>query len=243
MKTGFVYLILTIVDPKLLSEEDAFSPPRMPEERRSSDYIEHSWFINSILGLFGLYWLGQYFYHKGLSLDLNVVNMAFVTLAFLLHRSPASVGHAAVEAGKTVHGIIIQFPLYAGIYGIINGSNLVGIIGDFFVRISTTDTYPLFVYWYSGILNYFVPSGGSKWAIEAPYILAAGDALGVSRADVIVSYGWGDMSSNIVQPFWAIPLLSIAKIEFKQILQYGMVIFIVYGSMISLGWLIYPYLK
>ena len=87
---------------------------------------------------------------------------------------------------------------------------------------STRETYPSLVLWYSAILNYFVPSGGSKWAIEGPYVLSAAAALGVPASDTVLAYAWGEMVTDIIQPFWAIPLLAVAGLSFRAIAGYGM---------------------
>lgn len=204
-----------------------------------SDHIEKGGYLNRGIAIAGIIYLVLYFSKKGLSFDLNIVNFTFIMIALLLHPSPYSIGKASVNAGRIVHGIILQFPFYAGMYGIIKGAGLTNLIGNLFVSISNKETFPLLCLWYSGLLNYFIPSGGSKWAVEAPYILHAGDTLGVNRADVIISYAWGDMSSNIIQPFWAIPILAIANLSFKSIAPYGSIIFLVYITTISLGFFTY----
>jgi short-chain fatty acids transporter len=122
-------------------------------------------------------------------------------------------------------------------YGIIKGSGLSNIIGGAFVKIATTKTLPLIIYWYSGIVNYFVPSGGSKWAIEAPYVVEAARSLSVGYDKIVLSYAWGDMMTDLLQPFWAIPLLSAAGIEFKEILGYEMIAFVIYAAIVSLFFL------
>jgi len=98
------------------------------------------------------------------------------------------------------------------------------------------------VVWYSGFLNYIVPSGGSKWAIEAPYIMTAAKNLGVSWPVTVVAYAWGDMVTDVIQPFWAIPLLGVAKLGFRDIMGYCMVYFLIYMVVISIGFLALPYM-
>ena len=139
-------------------------------------------------------------------LNLNVVNFVFLIIGVLLHWTPASFLKAALEGGSFIWGVIVQFPFYAGIFGIIKFSGLSDVMGDWFTAIATKNTYPFIVVWYSGILNYIVPSGGAKWAIEAPYIMTAGKALGVSPQLTVIAYAWGDMVTDVIQPFWAIPL-------------------------------------
>ncbi|MFC1889806.1 short-chain fatty acid transporter [Thermodesulfobacteriota bacterium] len=208
-------------------EERRGVPAADPQLRRKpADFLEHTPILNWTIALLGFAWLAAFFSREGLKLDLNVVNFAFLMLAFLAHPSPASIVHAGEDAGRIVYGIILQFPLYAGMYGVIRGTGLAEIIGGWFVRIADADTYPLVIYWYSGLMNYFVPSGGSKWAIEAPYILSAARELGVDLNRVVVSYAWGDMSTNIIQPFWAIPILAVAGLEFREIMKYAVPIFL-----------------
>jgi short-chain fatty acids transporter len=169
-----------------------------------------------------------------------VLNFAMMGLAVALHRSPASLVAAAEDAGKLLFGIVLQFPLYAGISGIIQATHLAEALARGFLAVASPETYPLIVYWYSGIVNYFVPSGGSKWAIEAPYILQAGDALGVPAAKVVTAYAWGDMMTDIIQPFWALPLLAAAKVDFREILGFCMVLFAIYVPVVSLAFLLFP---
>ncbi|MCI0669014.1 MAG: TIGR00366 family protein, partial [Myxococcaceae bacterium] len=153
-------------------------------------------------------------------LNINLVNFLFLALAVLLHRSPSALLRSSEEAGSVLHGIVLQFPLYAGIYGIFRSTGLTEQLGELFVSLSTRDSFPAIVYLYSGLVNYFVPSGGSKWAIEAPYLLEAATRLGVEPRKVVLAYAWGDMATDLIQPFWALPLLAVAKLEFKDILGF-----------------------
>ncbi len=187
-------------------------------------------------GLAAALWgyLAVAFAHAGwAALDINAVNVAFIALALLLHGSLASFGRAATTGAKYLHGIIIQFPLYAGMGALIKESGLAARIAGFVVEHSSAATYPLFVYWYSGLVNYFIPSGGSKFAIEAPYLFPAAAELGVSPATVILACAWGDMMTDIIQPFWAIPLLAVVRLEFRDIAGYCAVLFLVYAAAVS----------
>ncbi|MBI4482886.1 MAG: short-chain fatty acid transporter, partial [Acidobacteria bacterium] len=114
----------------------------------------------------------------------------------------------------------IQFPLYAGMFGIIRGSGLSEIIAGAFVSVASPQSFPLIVYYYTCVMNYFVPSGGSKFVIEAPYLIRAAKTLDVPIQGIILPYAWGDMTTNLLQPFWCIPLLTAAHLEFKDILGY-----------------------
>jgi short-chain fatty acids transporter len=168
-----------------------------------------------------------------LNLTLDSVNLLFLSLGLVLHPTPASVVKAAEEAVRPLHGVILQFPLYAGIYGILKGTALAAAIASAFLAVATARTFPLIVFWYSAVLDYFVPSGGGKWAIEALYVLRAGHALGVPATEVAMAYAYGDMATNIIQPFWAIPLLGVARLEFRDILGYSILAFALYTAAIS----------
>jgi short-chain fatty acids transporter len=230
-------------DPKLL-EEAAFTAPEKPtgDALTPAMRIEHSPVINLIIGISGLVWLVWYFSQKGWAgINLDVVNFMFLIVGVLLHWTPASFLKAAYEGGSFIWGVVVQFPFYAGIFGIIKFSGLAEVMALWFTAIATKSTYPFIVMWYSGILNYIVPSGGSKWAIEAPYIIQAAKNLGVSAPATVVAYAWGDMVTDVIQPFWAIPLLGVAKLEFRDIMGYCMIYFLFYMVIISVGFLLMPY--
>jgi short-chain fatty acids transporter len=211
--------------------------PEKPDKLTPALWLEHSPLINLLMAGFGGVWLFQYFAKNGVlgGLNLNVINFVFLFGAILLHWRPVSLTKAAAEGSSHLHGIVLQFPLYAGMFGIIQGTALAKKIADAFVSVASTRTLPLITFWYSGILNYFVPSGGSKWAIEAPYLIDAARRRGVSVPRVAMAYAYGDMCTNLIQPFWAIPLLSVAKLEFKDILGFEAIAFIVYTAMASIA--------
>ena len=204
--------------------------------------LEHSPIINLMVGIAGIVWLVWYFSRNSFAgINLDVLNFAFLILGVLLHRTPASFLKAAYEGGTFIWGVVVQFPFYAGIFGIIQFSGLAEVMAGWFTAIASRTTYPFIVLWYSGILNYIVPSGGSKWAIEAPYIMAAAKNLGVSGPMTVIAYAWGDMVTDVIQPFWAIPLLGVAKLGFRDIMGYCMIYFVVYMVVISIGFLILPF--
>ena len=128
---------------------------------------------------------------------------------------------------------MLQFPLYAGIYGIIKDTGLVDALTKTLLAVSTPGSYPLVVFGYSAVLNYWVPSGGAKWAMEAPYVLGAARELSVPATSVAMAYAYGDMATNLIQPFWAIPLLGVARLEFRDILGYELLALGVYSLLVS----------
>jgi short-chain fatty acids transporter len=206
-------------------------------DQKDSDHrgLENSYILNLVLFSLVLFYNIYDIFNGRFSLSLNRINMIFLGLGFLLHRSPVKFVDAATRGASLLIGVIVQFPLYAGIYGIIKGTSILSIITNLFVSLSSTKTLPFVIFIYSGILNYFVPSGGSKWAIEAPYIIDVAMKLNVPISRVAMCYAYGDMWTNLVQPFWAIPLLSAAGIEFKRILGYEIVFALVYGLIVSIA--------
>ena len=230
-----------LVPTGTLDQMKVFEVPQRPARRSFATMIDYGYGINLVIGLAGTLWLLTHFAtSRSQEISINTINFFFLVAAILLHPSPASLGKAAEEGVRFIHGIVIQFPLYAGIYGIIQGTGLSEIIGRWFVSVATQETFPMIVYWYSGFLNYFVPSGGSKWVIEAPYLISAAETLSVTPRTLLVSYAWGDMMTNLLQPFWCIPLLAAAKIEFREILGYGIILFFVYATICSFAFFWFP---
>jgi short-chain fatty acids transporter len=205
-------------------------------------FIENRYALNLVMGVLGVTAFWSLYAEGGYRVSLNVFNFAFLFLALLLHPSPASFTRAAARGAGYLHGIVVQFPFYAGMYGLIRYSGLAEIIGRWFVSIASPRTFPVIIYWYSGILSYFIPSGGSKWAVEAPYVLSAAKTLGVAAPHAVLAYAWGDMSTHFLQPFWAIPLLAIAHVEFKDIVGYLAVLFVVNFVLVSAAFMLLPYL-
>jgi short-chain fatty acids transporter len=207
-----------------------------------ADAFENRYALNLVMGLLGLSGAWTLYAENGYRMSLNVFNFAFLFVALMLHPSPASFTRAATRGATYLHGIVVQFPFYAGMYGLIRYSGLAEIIGRWFVSIASPRTFPVIIYWYSGVLSYFIPSGGSKWAVEAPYVVSAAQALAVPIPHAILAYAWGDMSTHFLQPFWAIPLLAIARVEFKDIVGYLALLFVVNIVVVSTAFLLLPYI-
>lgn len=220
-------------DPRALEALSAFEPPCRPDQPQPAERLTYSRVLHRVVGALGLGYLAAQVAASGVNLTLDGVNLLFLSLGLVLHPTPASVLKAAEEAVRPLHGVILQFPLYAGIYGIMKGTALASALASAFLSVATPRTFPLIVFWYSAVLDYFVPSGGGKWAIEALYVLRAGQALGVPVTDVAMAYAYGDMATNIIQPFWAIPLLGVARLEFRDILGYEILVFALYTSVLS----------
>lgn len=227
------------VDPSLLVEPEE---PEEPEDKTPAEKLEYSRIVTWVLGAMGVIYLGNYFLKHGvLTLSLNIVIFVFMWLGILLHGTPIAYIRAVNEAIKGAAGIAVQFPLYAGIQGIMISTGLAAIIAKWFVSISTPVTFPLFTFIAGGIINFFVPSGGGQWVVQGPINIPAGLELGVDPAKVAMSIAYGDQWTNMIQPFWALPLLGIAKLGAKDIMGYCVMVFIWTGILMSAGLLFLPW--
>ncbi len=221
------------VDPSLLEEPaDAVAPTA---ETTFATKLENSIILNMLLGLMGIVYLYDYFILKKGVLNLNIVIFIFLILGIILHMRPINYVKAINNAIKGAGGIALQFPLYGGIQGIMVTSGLAAIIANWFISFSTEATFPLFTFFAGGLINLFVPSGGGQWIVQGPINIPAGAALGVPASKVAMSIAWGDAWTNMIQPFWALPLLAIAKLGIKDIMGYCTVVLIYTGIVISLG--------
>lgn len=198
-----------------------------------SEKLENSKIITLIIALLGLGYAGYYFYTNGFNLNINIVNLVMLFLGILLHGTPRRFLHSVNNAVKNVGGIIIQFPFYAGIMGMMVASGLSDMMSQWFINISTEFTFPLFAFLSAGIVNFFVPSGGGQWAVQGPMMIEAGMQLGVDNAKTVMAVAWGDAWTNMIQPFWALPLLAIAGLKVKDIM--GFCVIILFYSLIPIA--------
>lgn len=190
-----------------------------------ADWINHSPLLNLVIGGFGLFWIIKLMLSGGFAnISLDNINFILLILGVLLCRDPETFCSCVVNATASVWGIIIQFPFYAGIFGIIAYTGLSDVIVNFFMSFATKENFPMVAYIYSAILNMAVPSGGSKFAIEAPYILDICSRLDISVEKILLAYTFGDQTTNIIQPFWALPFLAMYKIDFKHILPFAFIV-------------------
>jgi len=218
------------VDPALLAvDEKAEITNATPAER-----LENSPVLSVLVGAAGAAWLIQYF-AAGNGLSLNVINFLFLTLAILLHGTPRNLLNSLTEAVKGGAGIVIQFPFYAGIMAIMVQSGLAASISDGLVSLASAASLPFWSFISAGIVNFFVPSGGGQWAVQAPVILPAAEALGADLARTTMAVAWGDAWTNMVQPFWALPILGIAGLRAKDIMGFCVIHLILTGAVIAIG--------
>ncbi|MCE0504555.1 short-chain fatty acid transporter [Roseivivax sp. GX 12232] len=218
------------VDPELLKE----TPREKPASPTPAEWIENSPLLSVLIGIGGLAWVASHFAAGG-GLSLNVINFLFLTLAILLHGTPRNLLDALTEAVKGGAGIVIQFPFYAGIMAIMVDSGLAASISEGLIGFASAATLPFWTFLSAGVVNFFVPSGGGQWAVQAPVILPAAEALGTDAARAAMAVAWGDAWTNMVQPFWALPILGIAGLRAKDIMGFCIVHLVLSGAIIALG--------
>lgn len=177
------------------------------------------------------------------ALDLNTYNLMFITAGLLLHWRPKCFMRAVADCIPATSGVLIQFPFYAVIFGMIVGTGIADTLAKLFASISTHNSYPLLVAMYSAVLGVFIPSGGSKWIIEAPYVLQAANLQRVHLGWVVQIYNASEALPNLVNPFWMLPLLGILKLKARDIVGYGVLQLMVHVPVVFfLCWLFAHYI-
>ena len=233
------------INPALLVDEEE----KKYEVSTPADKMEHSKILWVIILLFGFIYIVKYFVdvvkagqNVAGALNLNIVNMIFMFLGILLHGNLRRYVDAIAEAAAGAAGILLQFPFYAGIIGMMtvkgaDGASLAMIISNFFVSISTDVTFPLWTFLSAGVVNFFVPSGGGQWGVQGPIVMPAGAELLVEPGRSAMAIAWGDQWTNMIQPFWALPALGVAKLSAKDIMGYLVIVLVFTGIVACLGFL------
>ena len=224
-----------LVDPALLVDEKE----REYKIETPADKIEHSRILWVITLVLGFAYIVYYFVQKGFNLDLNIVNMIFLFLGILLHGDLRKYVDAIADAAAGAAGILLQFPFYAGIMGLMvaanaDGVSLASIIANFFTNISNNVTFPVLTFLSAGIINFFVPSGGGQWAVQAPIVMPAATEMGIEYGRAAMAIAWGDQWTNMIQPFWALPALGIAGLSARNIMGY-LVIVTIFTGVVACG--------
>jgi short-chain fatty acids transporter len=192
-------------------------------------WLEHSPLITWLTVALGVAYLARYFARSAdvlNALTLNVLNLAFLMAGMILHGTPARLMRAVRDATPAIWGVVLQFPFYAGIAGIITATHLNEQLANLFVRVSTPVTFPPLVALYSAVLGVFVPSGGSKWVIEAPYVMAAAHSLKVHLGWTVTAYDLGEALANLLQPFWMLPILGMFQLKARDVMGFTLVVFL-----------------
>ena len=235
-----------VVDSALLADDDTQNSEFTNQQSQTTpaQRMERSPILSWIIALLMVAYLVVKLGFRGGSLDLGIVIMIFLSLGLMLHGTPLAYVRAFGKAATGASGIILQFPFYAGIMGIIttagsSGVSLGSVISDACISISNPATYPLLTFLSAAVINVFVPSGGGQWAVQAPIMFPAGADLGVDPGLTGIAIAWGDAWTNLIQPFWALPALAIAKLSARDIMGFCLVDLIVTGIIICGGLLVW----
>jgi short-chain fatty acids transporter len=209
--------------------EPADPPPPAAETLRPGERWEHSPLLTAMFVVLGVVYLGRYLRAARAPLEaihLNTINLMLLLLAAALHRTPARLMRAFADATQAVWGVILQFPFYGGIAGMLSASALNERIAGLFISASSRTTLPPLIALYSALLGVFVPSGGGKWLIEAPYVLTAAHRMKVHLGWMVAVYDLGEALGNLVQPFWMLPVLALLGLRARDVMGYTFLVFV-----------------
>jgi short-chain fatty acids transporter len=226
----FFFWLLAPKEEQAMTGIEKFQPqgeisPPEPQEKTLVAFFEQKPYLNWIAALLGVTYLSLYLPKLGFwNIDLNVINLCLLILGLILHPSPLSYVRAITEASRGVGGIILQFPFYAGILGILSASGLLQKISDGIVSISTATTFPFWTFLSASLVNLFVPSGGGQWGVQGPIVMLGASQLGVDYGSAVMALAYGDEWTNMLQPFWALPLLSLTGVRARDIFGYTIVV-------------------
>jgi short-chain fatty acids transporter len=199
---------------------------------RPGEWLEHQPWLSLLFCVVGAGYLISYFAaaRPGRTLEsinLNIVILTLLVVGAALHRTPARLQYAFAAATPAIWGVLLQFPFYGAIAAVLSATQLNERIAGIFVSVSNRATLPPLIALYSAVLGIFVPSGGSKWLIEAPYVLAAAQRLHVHLGWMVAVYDLGEALANLIQPFWMLPVLGVLGLKARQVMGYTFVVFVV----------------
>ncbi len=219
-------------------------PPRqMATRTRPGEWLEYSPWLNVSIAALGAAWLVEEFATKGASAaisNLNTYNFLFLMLGLLLCWRPRVFLDAVARGVPAITGVLIQFPLYGGIAAILtaatgsDGESIAHHLSTFFAQAATRESFPVVMGVYSAVLGFFVPSGGGKWIIEAPYVMQAANDLQVHLGWAVQIYNAAEALPNLINPFWMLPLLGILALKARDIVGFTIVQFAVHVPLVLL---------
>jgi len=215
-----------MADPDRLSAEDLQQCGKEKTDSIGSK-LDHAWILNLLLVALGTSALIVDWLKNGFSLQLNSVIMVLLLAGLLLHWTPIAYVSAVQRSARITGSLILQYPLYGGLMGIMTGTGLAGVIAKAFLRFSTARTLPFWTYLTSLIITLFVPSGGGHWAVQGPFAIPAARDLHASYAATTMAVAMGESVANMLQPFWALPILAIAGIRMRRVMGFMVITFAV----------------
>jgi short-chain fatty acids transporter len=229
------------VTAKTMGVDIEIAPSKLAPRQRPGEWLEYSPFLTLMVVALASGWLAQEFFAKGAMLaisNLNTYNLMFLMLGALLHWRPRSFLDAVAKAVPATSGILIQFPLYGGIAAIMTtargfgGQSVADLVAHGFVSLTTAATFPVVIGLYSAVLGFFVPSGGGKWIIEAPYVMQAANDLKVHLGWAVQIYNGAEALPNLINPLWMLPLLGVLGLKPRDIIGFTFVQFLVQAPIV-----------
>jgi short-chain fatty acids transporter len=218
-------------------EPEAPPPPaevsNAPARRLDRSPVGSLFLVAAGLAAVGVLWT-----EGKLALDVNMVILIFLIAGIGLHGSPVAYGAAMRNAARQTGGMMLQYPFYGGIMGIMSGTGLADSISKAFVAVSSDHSLPFWSYICSLIITFFVPSGGGHWAVQGPFVVPAAAALHASMAGSAMAVAMGEQVANMLQPFWALPVVAMAGIGIQRVMGYTVVTFVVTGVIYALALLL-----
>lgn len=215
-----------MVVAQFLEASAAQSQPA-PVQRGWVRRFERSCICNMILVAAGVVYFGVSWHAGSFTFDINAVIFLFLMLGLALQPSPLAYLEAVQDASKETGGMILQFPLYGGIMGIMTATGLAGVIANFFVTMATAQTLPIWSYISSLIITFLLPSAGGHWAVQGPFVVEAVVGLHASMAETAMAVAKGEAAANMVQPFWALPVVAMAGVGIQRVMGFMIVAFVV----------------
>ena len=215
-----------VADPDRLRAEDQ-AKPAPAHEHGFGAQLDRAWILNLALAAFGLFAVGVEVAVHHAGVDLNLVIVTLILLGMMMHGRPAAYVTAIKNAARVTGPLILQYPLYGGIMGIMTGTGLASVFSKAFIRASTAHTLPFFTYLTSMIITFFIPSGGGHWAVQGPFAIPAAVSLHTSTAATTMAVAMGESVANMLQPFFALPLLAIAGVKMQRMMGFMVITFVV----------------
>lgn len=231
---------MTPTDGDAMEPAPDLPPPRAieAEEERGAGrvvtFLQDGALVASAVAIAGLAAAMLAYDAGAIGFDLNLVNLVFLFAGVMLHGSLRRYAAAIGDGAKGVGGIVLQFPFYFGILGVMKAAGMIAWISDLLVSVATPGSFPAVAFLSAGVVNFFVPSGGGQWAVQGEILMSAANELGVDPATVVMAFSYGDAWTNMLQPFWALPLLGIMQLRAKDIVGYTAVVCVVMGVVVPL---------
>lgn len=224
-KTDEEILEIPLSNPDSQTEARQAGKPESP-----ADWIESKRYVTTGLGLLLSVFIVGHFMRLGFVLTFDIVNWSMLAIILLLVDSPVALAGLIKNASTVTGEVLLQYPLYAGILGIVTTTGLITVLSDAFISMSNANSLPIVAFLAAGLVNIFVPSGGGQFAIQGPIFIEAANALGTDPALIIMAIGYGDTWTNMIQPFFALPILAIAGLGVRSILKYTFVSLVISGA-------------